>query len=151
MLDDQKDALNLGLVYLDVVLSYWQNDFFNTLQNSNQPGFFAELIRFGKAYGARIETMHGLSGFGDLVLTCGTPQSRNFSFGMALGRGERVDTASHGKLAEGFFTAPVLIEMARAKDVEMPITAAVAAILDGRISVDAAIEGLLTRPLKAEE
>ncbi|WP_022723750.1 NAD(P)H-dependent glycerol-3-phosphate dehydrogenase [Rhodopseudomonas sp. B29] len=112
---------------------------------------FAELIRFGKAYGARIETMHGLSGFGDLVLTCGTSQSRNFSFGMALGRGERPDTASHGKLAEGFFTAPVLIEMARAKDVEMPITAAVAAILDGRISVDAAIEGLLTRPLKAEE
>lgn len=112
---------------------------------------FAELVRFGKAYGAKIETMHGLSGFGDLVLTCGTPQSRNFSFGVALGKGESVATASHGKLAEGAFTAPVLLEMARAKDVEMPISEAVAAILDGKMSVDAAIGALLTRPLKAEE
>jgi glycerol-3-phosphate dehydrogenase (NAD(P)+) len=112
---------------------------------------FAELVRFGRAYGARIETMHGLSGLGDLVLTCGTSQSRNFSFGAALGRGESIDTASHGKLAEGFFTAPVLMEMAQDKGVEMPISAAVAAILDGKLGVDAAIEGLLTRPLKAEE
>jgi glycerol-3-phosphate dehydrogenase (NAD(P)+) len=112
---------------------------------------FAELVRFGKAYGARIETMHGLSGLGDLILTCGTSQSRNFSFGAALGRGESIDTASHGKLAEGFFTAPVLMEMAQAKGVEMPISAAVAAILEGKIDVDAAIGGLLTRPLKAEE
>jgi len=112
---------------------------------------FAELVRFGRACGARTETMMGLSGLGDLVLTCGTPQSRNFSFGVALGRGESATTAAHGKLAEGAFTAPVLLEMARMKNVEMPISAAVAAILDGRISVDAAIEGLLTRPLKAEE
>lgn len=112
---------------------------------------FTELVRFGKAYGARIETMTGLSGLGDLVLTCGTPQSRNFSFGMALGRGESAATASQGKLAEGFYTAPVLLEMAQAKGVEMPISAAVAAILDGKIGIDAAIGGLLTRPLKAEE
>ncbi|MCK7475475.1 MAG: hypothetical protein MZV49_22900 [Rhodopseudomonas palustris] len=90
---------------------------------------FAELVRFGKAYGAKTETMMGLSGLGDLILTCGTPQSRNFSFGMALGKGESVDTASHGKLAEGAFTAPVLLEMAHAKNIEMPISEAVAAVL----------------------
>ncbi|NVN88355.1 MAG: NAD(P)-dependent glycerol-3-phosphate dehydrogenase [Rhodopseudomonas sp.] len=112
---------------------------------------FTEMVRLGKACGARTETMMGLSGLGDLVLTCGTPQSRNFSFGVALGRGESAATAAHGKLAEGAFTAPVLLEMARIKNVEMPISAAVAAILAGQISVDTAIEGLLTRPLKAEE
>ncbi|MBB1092602.1 NAD(P)-dependent glycerol-3-phosphate dehydrogenase [Rhodopseudomonas palustris] len=112
---------------------------------------FVELVRFGKAYGARIETMHGLSGLGDLTMCCSTPQSRNFSFGMALGRGESIDQAAHGKLAEGYYTAPVLLEMAQAKGVEMPISTAVAAILQGQLGVDAAIEGLLTRPLKAEE
>jgi glycerol-3-phosphate dehydrogenase (NAD(P)+) len=112
---------------------------------------FAELVRFGKAYGAKTETMMGLSGLGDLILTCGTPQSRNFSFGAALGKGETVATAAHGKLAEGAFTAPVLLEMAREKSVEMPISEAVAAIIAGKMSVDAAIESLLTRPLKAEE
>lgn len=112
---------------------------------------FAELVRFGKAYGARTETMMGLSGLGDLILTCGTPQSRNFSFGVALGKGESAATAAHGKLAEGAFTAPVLLEMARAKNVEMPISEAVAAIIAGQLSVDAAIEALLTRPIKAEE
>jgi glycerol-3-phosphate dehydrogenase (NAD(P)+) len=91
--------------------------------------------------------MMGLSGLGDLILTCGTPQSRNFSFGVALGRGE----APSGKLAEGAFTAPVLLEMARARSVDMPISEAVAAILDGPLTVDAAIESLLTRPLKSEE
>jgi glycerol-3-phosphate dehydrogenase (NAD(P)+) len=112
---------------------------------------FAELMRFGKAYGARPETLMGLSGFGDLILTCSTPQSRNFSFGVALGRGEPVTSAAHGKLAEGAFTAPVLLEMARAKNVEMPISEAVAAVLAGEMTVDTAIESLLTRPLKAEE
>lgn len=112
---------------------------------------FAELVRFGKACGAKTETMMGLSGLGDLVLTCSTPQSRNFSFGVALGKGENAATAAHGKLAEGAFTAPVLLDMARVKNVEMPISAAVAAILASQLSVDAAIESLLTRPLKAEE
>ncbi len=111
---------------------------------------FAELVRFGKAFGARTETMMGLSGLGDLILTCGTPQSRNFSCGVALGKGEKPDTAAHGKLAEGVFTAPVLLEMAREKNVDMPISAAVAAILAGTLSVDSAIESLLTRPLKSE-
>jgi glycerol-3-phosphate dehydrogenase (NAD(P)+) len=108
---------------------------------------FAELVRFGRACGAKTETMMGLSGLGDLILTCGTPQSRNFSCGVALGRGE----APSGKLAEGVFTAPVLLEMARDKGIDMPISAAVAAVLQGSLTVDAAIESLLTRPLKSEE
>ena len=108
---------------------------------------FAELVRFGSACGAKTETMMGLSGLGDLILTCSTPQSRNFSFGVALGKGGRADT--HGKLAEGAFTAPVLLEMARAKNVEMPIAEAVAAVLAqeaergrrDRVAADAAAEG----------
>src|SRR5476651_2057916 len=112
---------------------------------------FAELVRFGKAYGAKPETMTGLSGLGDLILTCSSPQSRNFSFGAALGKGEKPDGAAHGKLAEGAFTAPVLLEMAREKNIEMPISAAVAAVLADKLSVDKAIESLLTRPIKSEE
>jgi glycerol-3-phosphate dehydrogenase (NAD(P)+) len=112
---------------------------------------FAELVRFGKAYGAKPETMTGLSGLGDLILTCSSPQSRNFSFGVALGKGEKPDGAAHGKLAEGAFTAPVLLEMAREKNIEMPISAAVAAVLAEKLSVDKAIESLLTRPIKSEE
>jgi glycerol-3-phosphate dehydrogenase (NAD(P)+) len=112
---------------------------------------FAELVRFGRAYGAQPETLTGLSGLGDLVLTCSTAQSRNFSFGQALGKGQTPDQVRAGaKLSEGAFTAPVLVEMARARSVEMPICAAVAAILDGRMSVGDAIEGLLTRPFRAE-
>ena len=113
---------------------------------------FAELMRFGKAYGARPETMMGLSGLGDLLLTCSSPQSRNFSFGVRLGRGQPPETiqAATG-LAEGAFTAAVLVEMARERAVDMPISFAVAALLDGKMSVDAAIESLLSRPLKAEE
>ena len=107
---------------------------------------FAELTRFGRAYGARAETMMGLSGLGDLILTCSTPQSRNFSYGVALGKGE----PPPGKLAEGVFTAPVLLEMAHAKDVEMPISAAVAAVLSAKLSVDQAIESLMARPFRAE-
>jgi glycerol-3-phosphate dehydrogenase (NAD(P)+) len=112
---------------------------------------FAELVRFGKAYGAKPETMTGLSGLGDLVLTCSSPQSRNFSFGVALGKGEKPDGAAHGKLAEGAFTAPVLLEMAAEKNIEMPISAAVAALLAETLSVDEAIGSLLTRPIKSEE
>lgn len=111
---------------------------------------FAELMRFGRAYGAKPETLTGLSGLGDLVLTCSSPQSRNHSLGVALARGEPLATASHGKLAEGAFTAPVLLEMAREKNVEMPICEAIAAVLEGKLSVDQAIEGLLTRPFRAE-
>ena len=111
---------------------------------------FAELTRFGRALGARPETLMGLSGLGDLILSCCSAQSRNFSFGVALGRGEAVADAAHGKLAEGVFTAPVLVEMARVANVEMPIATAVTAVLGGKITVDEAIESLLTRPLRAE-
>jgi glycerol-3-phosphate dehydrogenase (NAD(P)+) len=111
---------------------------------------FAELVRFGKAFGAKAETLTGLSGLGDLTLTCGGPQSRNFSFGAALGKGEPPDKASHGNLAEGAFTAPVLLEMARDKKVDMPISSAVAAVIAERMSVDQAIESLLARPLREE-
>jgi glycerol-3-phosphate dehydrogenase (NAD(P)+) len=113
---------------------------------------FAELFRFGKAFGARPATLTGLSGLGDLILTCSSPQSRNYSFGVALGKGQPPDLASAGgKLAEGFFTAPVLVEMAQARAVETPIASAVADILARRASVDDAIEKLLTRPFRAEE
>ena len=111
---------------------------------------FAELVRFGRAYGAKPETMMGLSGLGDLLLTCSSPQSRNFTFGVNLGRGEK-PAAIHAGLAEGVFTAPVLLEMAREHAIDMPISSAVAALLAEEMSVDAAIESLLTRPLKAEE
>ena len=107
---------------------------------------FAELARFGRALGARSETLTGLSGLGDLILTCSSPQSRNFSLGIALGAGRPPEA----KLAEGAFTAAALIELANERHVEMPIAAAVAAVLDGRLSVDAAIESLLTRPFRAE-
>ncbi len=110
---------------------------------------FAELVRFGKAYGAKPETMMGLSGLGDLLLTCSSPQSRNFTFGVNLGRGEK-PAAIHAGLAEGVFTAPVLLDMARERSIDMPISAAVAALIGEKMSVDAAIESLLTRPLKAE-
>jgi glycerol-3-phosphate dehydrogenase (NAD(P)+) len=111
---------------------------------------FAELVRFGRAFGARPDTLTGLSGLGDLILTSSSPQSRNFSFGIALGKGEKPIAAAHGQLAEGVYTAPVLLEMARDRGVEMPITAAVAAVLAEQMNVDEAIESLLTRPLRSE-
>jgi glycerol-3-phosphate dehydrogenase (NAD(P)+) len=108
---------------------------------------FAEMMRFGKAFGAKAETLTGLSGLGDLILTCSSPQSRNFSYGVALAKG----VAPDGKLAEGAFTAPVILEMARAKNIDMPISVAVAAVLAGELSVDQAIESLMARPIKAED
>jgi glycerol-3-phosphate dehydrogenase (NAD(P)+) len=108
---------------------------------------FSELVRLGRACGARSETMAGLSGLGDLILTCSSPQSRNFALGAALGRGEQ---PPRDRLAEGEFTAPVLIELAASQAVDMPVSRAVAAILSGATTIDEAIESLLTRPFKAE-
>jgi glycerol-3-phosphate dehydrogenase (NAD(P)+) len=108
---------------------------------------FSELLRLGRACGARSETMAGLSGLGDLILTCSSAQSRNFALGVALGRGEQ---PRRDKLAEGEFTAPVLIELAASQNVDMPVSNAVAAILSGKATIDEAIESLLTRPFKAE-
>lgn len=107
---------------------------------------FAELTRLGSACGARPETMAGLSGLGDLILTCSSPQSRNLALGIALGRGEPRPAG----LAEGAFTAPVLVELAASQKVDMPVSNAVALILAGAVTIDAAIESLLTRPFKAE-
>ncbi len=108
---------------------------------------FAELMRLGLACGAKPETIAGLSGLGDLLLSCSTAQSRNFSLGLALGRGETPDRT---KLVEGEFTAPVLIELAAEKNVDMPVANAVAAVLGGKLTIDRAIEALLTRPFRAE-
>jgi glycerol-3-phosphate dehydrogenase (NAD(P)+) len=112
---------------------------------------FAELRRFGEAFGARPATLMGLSGLGDLVLTCATLQSRNFAYGHALGRGASPSTASGGKLAEGVFTAQALMAMARRAGVDMPISACVEALVAGAMDVPTAIGALLGRPLKREE
>lgn len=111
---------------------------------------FAELFRFGRAMDARAETLTGLSGLGDLILTCSSPQSRNYSFGLSLGKGLPLSEASGSKLAEGAFTATALVELAKSKGVEMPVAEAVAAVIDGKLKVDEAIEALMTRPFKAE-
>ena len=108
---------------------------------------FSELVRLGRACGARSETMAGLSGLGDLILTCSSPQSRNFALGLALGRGQ---ARPRDTLAEGEFTAPVLVELAASQGVDMPVSNAVADILRGAVTIDDAIESLLTRPFKAE-
>ena len=111
---------------------------------------FAELARLGRAFGARPETLTGLSGLGDLILTCSSAQSRNFSLGLALGEGRPLAEAGRGKLAEGIDTAAALVRLAQDKGVDMPIATAVSGVIDGKLSVDAAIESLLTRPFKAE-
>jgi glycerol-3-phosphate dehydrogenase (NAD(P)+) len=111
---------------------------------------FAELSRLGRAFEVRPETLMGLSGLGDLILTCSSPQSRNYAFGFAIGRGQTPAEASRGTLVEGAFTAPVLADIAEKKQVEMPIIQAVNAVLTGRANVDTAITELLSRPLKSE-
>ncbi|MDX3806680.1 NAD(P)H-dependent glycerol-3-phosphate dehydrogenase [Bosea thiooxidans] len=111
---------------------------------------FAELRRFGEAHGADPETLMGLSGLGDVVLSCASPQSRNFAYGLALGQGKSPAEAAADKLAEGAFTAPVLAGMAEAEGIETPIAAAVAAIIAGHTGVREAVAALLARPLKAE-
>ena len=111
---------------------------------------FAELARFGEALGGRPTTLMGLSGLGDLILTCTSRQSRNYSLGVALGEGVAPQQAGAGKLAEGAFTAAALVELAARKGIEMPISAAVDAVLAGKLTIDAAIEALLMRPFRAE-
>src|SRR6516165_8906403 len=104
-------------------------------------------FRSWRGSAARAETLVGLSGLGDLILTCASPQSRNFALGLALGRGQ---ARPRDKLAEGEFTAPVLMELAASQDIDMPVSNAVADILRGAKTIDDAIEGLLARPFKAE-
>jgi glycerol-3-phosphate dehydrogenase (NAD(P)+) len=113
---------------------------------------FAEMTRFGVALGAQAETLAGLCGLGDLVLTCSSPQSRNMSVGLALGRGETLQAALAGKVsvAEGVASAPAVAALADRLGVEMPICSAVCALLDGRLDVDGAMAELLSRPLRTE-
>jgi glycerol-3-phosphate dehydrogenase (NAD(P)+) len=113
---------------------------------------FAELRRFGAVLGARPETLMGLSGLGDLLLTCGSPQSRNMSLGRALGQGQTLAAVlgSRRSVAEGVYTAAAVARVAAAKGIDMPISTAVHAIVEGRVGIDAAIEGLLSRPQRAE-
>jgi len=113
---------------------------------------FAEMARFGVALGGRLETMVGLSGLGDLVLTCGSAQSRNMSFGIALGEGLSVAEVLEGRLTvtEGVPTATAMVEMARARNIDMPIAEAVHAVISEQATVDQAIGELLARPLRSE-
>lgn len=113
---------------------------------------FAEMTRFGLAKGARRETLAGLSGLGDLVLTCSSTSSRNFSLGKAIGEGQAAADLLRDRrtVAEGAFTAPVLQKAARAAGVDMPVVDAVCALLGGQVEVGQVIGELLARPLKAE-
>ncbi len=113
---------------------------------------FMEMTRFGVAYGARRETLAGLSGLGDLVLTCTSNSSRNFSLGLGIGEGRPAAQllADRRTVAEGAHTAPVLARLAREKDVDMPIVAAVERLLAGEAKVGEILDELLARPPKAE-
>lgn len=108
---------------------------------------FAEMQRFIQSYGAEPETLAGLSGFGDLVLTCTSPQSRNFSFGVSLGKSAYFDPEV---TVEGAATARAVAAIARARGIEMPVTQSVAQVIDGKHSIAEAVKILLSRPLKEE-
>ena len=112
---------------------------------------FAELTRFGTRFGAKPQTLMGLSGLGDLILSCSSLQSRNFALGHALGEGKGLELVSgKGALAEGALTAEILVEKAREAGIDMPIAEAVDAVLGGIIDVDQAIVQLMARPQRAE-
>jgi glycerol-3-phosphate dehydrogenase (NAD(P)+) len=109
---------------------------------------FAELRRLGDVLGARADTLMGLSGLGDLVLSCSGPQSRNFAYGALIGAGG--DRSAPHPLVEGIATAAVARDLARHHAILMPIVEAVAAILENTLTVEAAIESLMTRPFRRE-
>lgn len=113
---------------------------------------FAEMLRYGLALGAEAATLGGLSGLGDLVLTCTGTASRNFNLGVALGQGGTAHDLLHGSLtvAEGALTAPILAAAATTRRIDMPIVDAVAELLNGSINVEATIANMINRPLKAE-
>lgn len=108
---------------------------------------FAETNRFAKAFGAETETLSGLSGLGDMVLTCTSDQSRNFKLGLSLGQGQAFDPSI---TVEGAATARAVAKIARDKGIEMPITTMVAAVLDGKLNIKDATRALMSRPLKEE-
>jgi len=114
---------------------------------------FAELTRIGAALGARRKTLTGLSGLGDLVLTCSSRQSRNFRLGLALGEGQTIQAATAGLhgIGEGAFTATAVVRIAAERGIDVPVSNAVLGILEGRLSIPEAIDSLMQRPLKAED
>ena len=114
---------------------------------------FAEMIRFGVAMGGRRETLAGLSGLGDLVLTCSSTSSRNFSLGKAIGEGGQVRELMKDRrtVAEGAHTAPVLHRIALERDIDMPIVGAVNELLEGEVQIDELLDTLLSRPPGDEE
>ena len=113
---------------------------------------YAEMTRLALALGADAETLTGLSGLGDLVLTCSSETSRNMSLGLALGKGDSLASVlgARHSVTEGVATAPVLRQLARARGIEMPISEAVAAVVEGEITVYQAIGILLARPVRSE-
>jgi glycerol-3-phosphate dehydrogenase (NAD(P)+) len=113
---------------------------------------FAELRRFGMAFGAKLETLSGLAGLGDLFLTCSSTSSRNYSLGIGIGEGRAAAEllSNRRTVAEGAFTAPVLARLAREKGVDMPIVEAVDALVAGRANVDEVLDSLLSRPPRVE-
>ena len=113
---------------------------------------FAEMVRFGIALGGKAETLTGLSGLGDLILTCGSPQSRNMSLGIALGEGKTLDEVlgARKSVSEGVYTASAVVEIAEVSGLDLPICSAVNSVVSGEATVDRAIEELLARPLRAE-
>jgi glycerol-3-phosphate dehydrogenase (NAD(P)+) len=113
---------------------------------------YAEMSRFAAALGARRETLAGLSGLGDLVLTCSSTSSRNFSLGVAIGRGQSIGAllADRRSIAEGAFTAPVLARLAAERNIDMPIVQAVEALISGTAKVDQVLQALLSRPPRSE-
>lgn len=113
----------------------------------------SEIRRFGVALGARSETFTGLTGLGDLLLTCTGDLSRNRRVGLALGRGERLERilAELGHVAEGVWSAPAILARARAAGVDMPITATVCAVLEGQLDPEAALRQLLARDPRTED
>ena len=112
----------------------------------------AELARLAVALGGRAETVAGLSGLGDLMLTCAGAASRNYSLGLALGRGERLDQVlgRRASVTEGVATAPALVARAAAAGAELPVCAAVAGVITGRLTLAQAMDQLLSRPRKDE-
>jgi glycerol-3-phosphate dehydrogenase (NAD(P)+) len=113
---------------------------------------FAEMLRYGAARGARADTLAGLCGLGDLVLTCSSTSSRNFSLGRGLGEGHSAESllADRTTVAEGASTAPVLQQDAKARQVDMPIVDAVCALLAGTADVQSVVTQLMKRPLVSE-
>ena len=108
---------------------------------------FSEMQTLAETLGARSETLMGLSGLGDLILTCSSPQSRNFAHGLTLGQGK---TPAPGKTVEGVATAQAVVQLARQHGLDMPITEVVAGLVSGKLSVQDGLQRLLARPLREE-